>query len=119
MCVPRSPPKRAPTIASAQQDAWAQAAAGYQSKSRLGQSGPLTGLQLFVKINSILLLHGQEAVQVAPARPSFAANAPTDLVINNAGGVAAVKLTCPTDPGETTFIRAASPARSGVAPRPS
>ena len=48
----------------AQQDAWIVAAAGYKSTPTLGQSGPLTGLQLFVRINCKLGLLGQEPVDV-------------------------------------------------------
>jgi hypothetical protein len=46
----------------AQQDAWNVAANGFHSKATLGQSGPLTGLQLFVRINCKLGLLGQEPV---------------------------------------------------------
>ena len=55
---------------------------------------------------------------MCPARPAFAPLATTALVITNLGGVVAVKLTAPTDPGETTFIRAAVPQRSGVRATP-
>ena len=106
------------SLTEAQQDAWAAAAMGYQSKSRLGQSGPLTGLQLFVKINANLTGHGAAAVSVCPPRPTFPPLATTGLVITNLGGVVAVKLTSPNDPGETTFIRAAAPQRSGVRATP-
>ena len=78
-------------LTEAQQDAWAAAASAYQSKSRLGQSGPLTGLQLFVKINANLVGHGAEAVTTCPARPTFPALATTGLVITNLGGRAAAQ----------------------------
>jgi hypothetical protein len=55
-------------LAQAQQDAWCTAAA-YQSAPRLGQSGPLTGLQLFTKVNCTLTLfgHGPRPVpQIGP-----------------------------------------------------
>jgi hypothetical protein len=45
-------------LTDAQQDAWNTAADGYQSTPSLGQSGPLTGLQLFVRINCKLGLLG-------------------------------------------------------------
>ena len=105
-------------LTTAQQDAWNVAAAKHHTKPSLGQSGPLTGLQLFVKVNAILVGHGQEAVTMCPARPAFAPLATTALVITNLGGVIAVKLTSPMDPGETTFIRAAAPQRSGVRATP-
>jgi hypothetical protein len=102
------------TLTEAQQDAWAQAAALYHSRPSLGQSGPLTGLQLFVRINSTLAQFGQEVVDVPPAYPQFPALAPQGLVITNPGGIPTLKLTCPTSPGENTVLRGAAPQRSGV-----
>jgi len=81
--------------------------------SRLGQSGPLTGQQLFNKINCTLALFGQEQVDVPPARPQFPSLAPQSLVITNTGGVIALKLTCPTSPGETTIVRGSKPVSQG------
>ena len=98
----------------AQQDAWIVAAAGYQSTPTLGQSGPLTGLQLFVRINCKLGLLGQEPVDVPPVSPQFPSLAPQNLVITNTGGVIAVKLTCPTSPGENTVLRASPPQKAAV-----
>ena len=43
--------RRFDVLTDAQQDAWNVAAAGYQSTPTLGQSGPLTGLQLFIRVN--------------------------------------------------------------------
>jgi hypothetical protein len=101
-------------LTEAQQDAWSTAAAGYQCAPRLGQSGPLTGLQLFTKINCTLALLGQEVVEVPPANPTFPAVAPQNLVVTNAGGVITLKLTCPTPPGENTVIRGSKPQNSGI-----
>ena len=71
-----------------------------------------------MKINANLGGHGAEAVTTCPPRPSFPTLATTGLVITNLGGVVAVKLTAPNDPGETTFVRAAAPQRSGVRATP-
>jgi hypothetical protein len=101
-------------LTDAQQDAWNVAAAGYQSTPTLGQSGPLTGLQLFVRINCKLSLLGQDAMDAPPAAPQFPAVAPQSLVITNTGGVVAVKLICPTNPGENTVLRASPPQNSAV-----
>jgi hypothetical protein len=89
--------RRFDTLTDAQQDAWSVAAAGYQSRPSLGQSGPLTGLQLFVRVNCKLGLLGQPTVDVPPMAPQFPDLAPQSLVITNTAGVVAVKLTCPTD----------------------
>jgi hypothetical protein len=37
-----------------------------------------------------------------------------NLVITNTGGVVTVRLTCPTDPGESTVLRASPPQNSAV-----
>jgi hypothetical protein len=97
-----------------QQDAWNTAAAGYQSNPSLGQSGPLTGLQLFVKVNCKLGLLGLDPVTAPPAAPQFPAIAPSNLVITNTAGVIAVKLSCPSAPAENTVLRASPPQKSGV-----
>ena len=93
---------------------WNLAADGFQSRPTLGQSGPLTGLQLFVRINCKLGLLGQDAVDAPPAAPQFPAVAPQSLVITNTSGVVAVKLTCPTNPGQNTVLRASPPQNSAV-----
>ena len=102
-----------------QQDAWTAAAALVQSKPSLGQSGPLTGLQLFSKINATLALYGQEPVDAPTVKPTFAALAPQNLTITNTGGVIAIALTCPADPGVNTTLRGSSPQHSGVRALPS
>jgi hypothetical protein len=48
------------TLTTAQQDAWDTAGRRYQTRSRLGQSGPMTGYQLFAKINCTLAQFGQD-----------------------------------------------------------
>ena len=106
--------RRFDALTDAQQDAWNTAADGYQSTPSLGQSGPLTGLQLFVRINCKLGLLGQDPVDAPPVSPQFPALAPRGLVITNTAGVVAVKLTCPTAPGENTVLRASPPQNSAV-----
>jgi hypothetical protein len=106
--------RRFDALTDAQQNAWNVAAAGYQSTPSLGQSGPLTGEQLFVRINCKLGLLGQDTVDVPPVAPQFPTLAPQGLVITNTSGVIAVKLTCPTDPGQATVLRASPPQRSAV-----
>ncbi len=100
-------------LQEAQRAAWTAAASGVNSTSRLGQSGPLTGQQLFNKINCTLAQFGQDQVDAPPARPQFPALAPQNLVITNAGGVIALKLTCPTSPGENTIVRGSKPVSQG------
>ena len=106
--------RRFDALTQAQQDAWNTAASGYQSRPTLGQSGPLTGLQLFTKINCTLTQLGQDAVDAPPANPQFDDLAPQNLVITNTGGAIAIKLACPTSPGTNTVLRASKPQRSGI-----
>ena len=100
-------------LTQVQRNAWIAAAAQQKSKSRLGQSGPLTGSQLYVKVNATLSQFGQATVNTPPSIPAFPALAPQNLVITNTGGVIALRLTCPTDPGEATIIRASAPQSAG------
>ena len=58
-------------LTTAQQNAWITAAGQYQSRATLGQSGPLTGLQLFVKQNAILRQFGQDPVDGSAAGPDL------------------------------------------------
>jgi hypothetical protein len=89
------------------------AAKSAMSNTRLNQSGSLSGFLLFTKINCTLAQFGQEQVQVPPAQPQFPVLAPQNLSISNTAGVIALKLTCPTSPGENTIIRGAEPRSQG------
>ena len=100
------------SLQESQRAAWRAASSGVNSVSRLG-SGPLTGLQLFNKINCTLVQFGQEQVDAPPARPMFPSLAPQNLVITNTGGAIALKLTCPNDPGQNTIIRGSKPVSQG------
>jgi len=101
------------SLQEAQRAAWTAAGTGVSSVSRLGQSGPLTGQQLFNKINCTLAQFGQAQVDAPPARQQFPDLAPQNLVITNTSGVIALRLTCPTDPGENTIVRGSKPVSQG------
>ena len=100
-------------LTDAQRDAWNAAAATYRSHPRQGQSGPLTGLHLFIRVNCKLALFGLEPLNTPPPPPVFPELAPQDLVITNTAGVIAVKLVCPADPGDNTVLRASPPQSPG------
>jgi hypothetical protein len=89
------------------------AAQNVKAEARLGESGPLTGSQLFNKINCTLALFGQEQVDAPPPLPQFPDLAPQGLVITNTNGVIALKLTCLGDLGENTIVRASAPFSAG------
>jgi hypothetical protein len=93
--------------------AWNAAAATYRSHPRQGQSGPLTGLHLFIRVNCKLALFGLEPLNTPPPPPVFPELAPQDVVITNTAGVIAVKLACPADPGDNTVLRASPPQSPG------
>ena len=61
-----------------QRAAWTAFAAEVSSRGRLGKSGPLTGCQLFVKVNVALTNRGQPQVDLPPPCPGF-----PDLAIAN------------------------------------
>jgi hypothetical protein len=100
-------------LTDAQREAWNAAAATYRSHPRQGQSGPLTGLHLFIRVNCKLALFGLEPLNTPPPPPVFPELAPQDLVITNTAGVIAVKLVCPADPGDNTVLRASPPQSPG------
>jgi len=100
-------------LTDAQRSAWRAAAANVQSRATLGMSGPLTGIQLYIKLNATLATFGQEAIDDPTAVPTFPDLAPAALVITNTGGVIAIKLTCPSDPGEATIIWSEKPTKAG------
>ena len=104
-------------LTDAQREEWNATAATYRSHPRQGQSGPLTGLHLFVRVNCKLALFGLEPLNTPPPPPPpvFPDLAPQDLVITNTAGVIAVKLVCPADPGDNTVLRASPPQSPGVA----
>lgn len=97
-----------------QREAWNAAAAKYRSRCRQGQSGPLTGLHLFVRVNCKLALFGLEPLNSPPRPPLFPKLAPGNLVITNTAGVIKVKLVCRRSPGAHTVLRASPPQSPGV-----
>jgi len=105
-------------LSQEQRNAWTAAAKQHQSKARLGQSGPLTGFQLYAKINCSLLIIGSSAVLVPPATPAFPVLPVTGLTITNTGGAIALKLTTTDAPADGTMLWAAPPCSQGrdVAP---
>ena len=57
------------TLTQAQIAAWNTAAAAQQTTPEDGQSGRMTGLQLFVQVNTVATLTGQATVTSPPAPP--------------------------------------------------
>ena len=58
-------------LSQLQRDTWTAAAKQFNSKASVGQKGPLTGCQLFCKVNVANLTIGNAVVNTPPARPEF------------------------------------------------
>jgi hypothetical protein len=100
-------------LSQEQRDAWTAAAKSCNSKPSDGQSGTLTGSQLFTKINVALLTIGAPVVTDPPAKPAVAINPITGLTITSAGGVVTLKLTATDAPSDGTMLRVAAPVSAG------
>ncbi len=101
-------------LTETQQDAWVAAAAMEQSRPRLGQSGPLTGLQLYVKLNANLDLVGEPTISAPTDKPTFEANVTQSLELTNTAGVIAIKLVCSGSSSAFNVVRGAPPQNSGT-----
>jgi hypothetical protein len=100
-------------LTDVQQEAWIATAAQIQSKPTLGQSGPLTGLQLFTKVNCALLAIGSDPVSTPPAKPLLEPLPIDALDITNTSGTIAIKLHTASSPPDGTMLRACAPQKSG------
>jgi hypothetical protein len=96
-----------------QRAAWMAEALQHQSKARTGQSGTLSGFQLYTKINCSLLVIGGTVVLDPPAMPEFNPLPVTGLVITNTGGVVTLKLTSTDAPPDGTMLWGAAPCSQG------
>jgi hypothetical protein len=97
-----------------QQEAWIAAAAQMQSNSTLGESGPLTGLQLFTKVNCSLLAIGGDPVTLPPAKPVFPPLPISGLDITNVGGTITLRLAAASAAPDGTMLRGCAPQKSGT-----
>lgn len=103
------------TLTDPQQAAWTSLAAQHQTRTVLGQSGPMTGLQLFTKINCSLLAIGGSTVTAPPAAPIFDLLPISGFEITNTAGVIALNLTTTDSPPADTMLWAAAPQSAGTA----
>lgn len=101
-------------LTQAQQNAWINAAKNMSTRSRLGMSGAMTGLQLYTKLNTTLAMLGEDPIDTPPGTVIFGAIAPQNLVPAYNGGNPTLKLTCPTSPGENTVLRASAPVTTAT-----
>ena len=96
-----------------QRNAWTLAALAHQSATRLDQSGPLSGLQLFTKINCSRLIIGAAEATLPPPEPAFNPLPVTGLTITNTGGAITLKLDATGALAEVTMLRGAPPCSQG------
>ncbi|HVM46948.1 MAG TPA: hypothetical protein VMU04_02925 [Candidatus Acidoferrum sp.] len=101
-------------LTEAQQDAWISAAAALKTKPRLGQSGALTGLQFYTKVNCALLAIGAPTVDVPPALTNIGILPIDALQITNANGQITLKLHTTGAPPDNTMLWGCAWANSGV-----
>jgi hypothetical protein len=102
------------TLTETQRKAWTATAKDTPSRSRLGQSGPLTGCALFVKINCNLAAIGLPQVDMPPDFPSFEQNPVGELSITNVGGIIEIWLSVAGTPVQPIIVSGAAPCSAGV-----
>lgn len=83
-------------------------------RSRLGQSGPLSGFQLFVKLNCVLVFLGELQITAPNAKPEFPATPPSALTITNISDTVAIKLTADAATADFTNVWASRPLSAGI-----
>jgi hypothetical protein len=102
------------TLTEKQRAAWRSFALNHNSRARLGKSGLLTGLQLFVKINNNLAFLGLPPVLDPPPFPEFVDDPVGDLTITNCVGVIALKLAILSAPPAYLLVSATAPGSVGA-----
>ena len=103
------------TLSDQQRAAWITAAQGVHSEPRLGQSGRLTGCQLYIKINCTLSLTGEPSTDIPTEPPSFGTNPVGALTITNDDGDIALKLAVPRAPAQYVLVLGTAPCSAGIA----
>jgi hypothetical protein len=102
-------------LSDQQRATWITSAQGVHSEPRLGQSGRLTGCQLFIKINCTLALTGEPPTDVPTEPPSFGTNPVGALTITNDDGEIALKLSVPRAPSQYVLVLGTAPCSAGIA----
>jgi hypothetical protein len=102
------------TLTDEQRALWIEAARGVLSRSRGGTTGPLTGCQLFTKINFNLAIVGEEQVTEPPPRPRFRKNPVGDLAMTNTRGKIAMRLKVSGTPAQPIIVLGYPPVSAGV-----
>jgi hypothetical protein len=96
-----------------QRDAWRVFGKTVRSHPRGGESGPLTGQNLFTSINRNQALLGLPPFLYPPDRPTFDANPVTALTITQNGDSVSLNLTLASPPAAPILIFASRPYNAG------
>jgi hypothetical protein len=102
------------TLTDQQRATWITSGLGVHSEPRLGQSGHLTGCQLYIKLNCTLSLTGEPSTDIPTERPSFGTNPVAALTITNDDGDIALKLSVPRAPAQHILVLGTAPCSAGV-----
>jgi len=102
------------SLTEQQREAWKAAAGGSHTRSRLNQSGALSGYLLFVRINCNLAALDLPPTAVPPEAPQFGRNPVGALSITNTKGVIALKLRTAGKPAQYIVVLGTEACSAGV-----
>ena len=102
------------TLTEKQYAAWKAAALGARTRRRMNQSGALSAYLLFVKLNCNLAVVGQPMACDPPAPARFGPNAVRQLLITNANGAIALKLSVVGNAAQCILVLGTKPRSAGV-----
>jgi hypothetical protein len=102
------------TLTDEQRAAWNVLAQGRRTRAVLGQSGPISGYLLSVKLNCNVAAIGLPMMADPPSVPAFPLNPVARLIITNAGGATALKLRLSASPVHCLVVLGAKPQGPGV-----
>jgi hypothetical protein len=106
--------KRWRTLTQAQIAAWNTAAADQQTTPEDGQSGRMTGLQLFVQVNTVAILTGQPTVSNPPPAVAPVGLPAITLTLTNTAGVVSIKLATAGAMPAIALVKACKPQSAGI-----
>jgi hypothetical protein len=101
------------TLADDLRQAWNAAGPKATSRPRGGQSGPLSGFALYMKINCALAASGVGPLTLPPKPAKARPNPVGRLTITNRGGEIILQLSVPKPPAELTLVLASPPCSAG------
>lgn len=103
-------------LTDAQRNGWNTAAASdeWSMKNKLGQPFKLSGFQLFMQLNLVLLNIGQSAITDVPAKTTFSDIGMGALTVTATGSVATIAYTGDAVLGQQFIVRASGQVSAGV-----